>query len=135
MTSRRRPGGRSARLSGIFAADEQVFRFHPDGTVLDVLIKPAPGPEDAALLAGWLRREAPVRGVHTAHYELRGPRLSFTSHSHLRDEDVEVVGTWARGQLSLALSGRGWTLLARPFVRIGDGRAAPSAGQGRRRTG
>ncbi|SDN58161.1 hypothetical protein [Streptomyces wuyuanensis] len=56
-------------LSGIFSADVQVFRFYRDGTVLDVLVRPAPRPENAAANATWLRREVPIPGVRTARYE------------------------------------------------------------------
>ncbi|NUK87835.1 hypothetical protein [Streptomyces lunaelactis] len=44
MTSTRRHRERSSSLSGIFAAHLQVFRFYRDGTVLDVLVRPAPQP-------------------------------------------------------------------------------------------
>ncbi|MEU2259367.1 hypothetical protein ABZ557_03620 [Streptomyces sp. NPDC019645] len=42
----------------------QVFRFYPDGTVLDVLVRPAPRTENAATIATWLRRELRARTRH-----------------------------------------------------------------------
>ncbi len=113
---------RSTGLSGIFAADLQVFRFYRDGTVLDVLVRPAPGPRDAEDIARWLRREDPVAGVRTAHYEMQGRRVALTTRSHLRDEDVTVRGTWVNGSLSLSSTGPGWTTGPQDFVRLDGGR-------------
>ncbi|MEV6107982.1 hypothetical protein AB0M28_25245 [Streptomyces sp. NPDC051940] len=94
---------------GVFAAGIQVFRFYPDGVVLDVLVKPEPGREHGAQIAGWLRRESPPRGVHTARYELLDGVLTFRSPSHLRDgEVIECTGTWRGGELRLGFAGRGW---------------------------
>ncbi|MEI5006857.1 hypothetical protein RB196_05555 [Streptomyces sp. PmtA] len=80
----------------------QVFRFHPDGTVLGVLVRPAPRPENAATIATWLRREPPTPGVHPARYEQHGERVAFTTRGRLRDEEIEVRGTWSEGRLHWA---------------------------------
>jgi hypothetical protein len=96
----------------------QVFRFYPDGTVLDVLVRPAPAPGDARALAHWLRRESPRPGVHPARYTLRGSRLAFTTRGHLRDEEITVHGTWAAGRLTLSATGPGWGTGPRPFTRL-----------------
>ncbi|MFF4747311.1 hypothetical protein QRN89_20155 [Streptomyces chengbuensis] len=115
--TRRNRRQRPVRLSGIFSADVQVFRFYPDGTVLDVLVRPAPRPENAATIATWLRRELPTPGVHTARYEQHGERVAFT-RGHLRDEEIEVRGTWSEGRLALGLAGRGRGLAPRRFARL-----------------
>ncbi|MER6569009.1 hypothetical protein ABT288_23205 [Streptomyces sp. NPDC001093] len=105
-------------MSGIFAADLQVFRFYEDGTVLDVLVRPAPRPEDAEALARWLRRETPISGVHTAHFEQRGARIAFTTRGHLRPEEIRVRGTWSHGRLTLGLAGSGWEIKPQHFSRL-----------------
>lgn len=109
---------RAAPLSGIFASDLQVFRFYEDGTVLDVLVRPAPRPEDAEALARWLRREKPLSGVHTAHFEQRGARIAFTTRGHLRPEEIKVRGTWSHGRLTLGLTGVGWKIEPQLFSRL-----------------
>ncbi|MEU9393830.1 hypothetical protein AB0D86_28010 [Streptomyces sp. NPDC048324] len=109
---------RAAPLCGIFASDLQVFRFYEDGTVLDVLVRPAPRPEDAAALARWLRRETPLSGVHTARFEQRGARIAFTTYGHLRPEEIAVRGTWSYGRLTLGLKGVGWKIEPQLFSRL-----------------
>jgi hypothetical protein len=113
---KRRP--RPPALQGVFANGVQVFRFYPDGTVLDVLVKPAPGPESGAAVAHWLRRDEVIRGVHAARYERRGVDVSFTTRSHLKDEDIAVRGTWADGRLTLGQVGCGWKTEPRTYVRL-----------------
>ncbi|GAA2439511.1 hypothetical protein [Streptomyces macrosporus] len=115
---RRRTSRGPAPVVGIYAAGRQVFRFHPDGVVLDALVRPAPSPRDGAAIAGWLRRDNPLSGVHTARYDQRGPTIAFTTRSHLREEEVGVCGTWSRGRLTLSLAGQGWSIPARPFIRL-----------------
>lgn len=100
------------RLSGIFAADVQVFRFFPDCTVLDVLVKPAPGSEVGETIAGWLRKDAPIAGVHVSRYVIQRHNVSFTSRSHWGDWPVEVQGSW---------SGRSLTLNVRDGPRVKKG--------------
>ncbi|WP_049557855.1 hypothetical protein [Nonomuraea sp. SBT364] len=90
----------------------QVFRFYPDGVVLDVLVKPAPGPAEGRLVETWLRRDPLLGGVHLARYELSGGVVTFTARGHLRDEAVEVRGRWSGGRLVLD----GWAGVA--FQRI-----------------
>ncbi|MEV4891676.1 hypothetical protein AB0K48_20060 [Nonomuraea sp. NPDC055795] len=86
-------------LDGIYAGDEQVFRFYPDGLVLDVLVRPAPTPRSGALIATWLRREDPPAGVNTARYTRDGGAYTFETGSHLRDEQVVVRVTKAKDHL------------------------------------
>ncbi|MFE0074491.1 hypothetical protein ACFWYW_37095 [Nonomuraea sp. NPDC059023] len=86
-------------LDGIYAGDEQVFRFYPDGLVLDVLVRPAPTPQSGALIATWLRREDPPAGVHTARYTRDGGAYTFETTGHLRDEQVVVRATKAKDHL------------------------------------
>ncbi|WP_336208565.1 hypothetical protein [Nonomuraea sp. LPB2021202275-12-8] len=113
-----RKAGR-ARPSGIYAAEEQVFRFYPDGVVLDVLVKPSPGPAEGQAVATWLHREAePLGGVHLARYEISDGSISFTTRSHFRDESVEVRGSWSAGRLVLALREAGRWRTERDFPRI-----------------
>ncbi|MFG3309183.1 hypothetical protein [Streptomyces wuyuanensis] len=116
--SRRNRRRRPVPLSGIFSADVQVFRFHPDGTVLDVLVRPAPRPENAGAIATWLRREVRTPGVHTARYEQHGVHVAFTTRGHVRDEEIEVRGTWSKGQLTLGLARRGRETTPRRFARL-----------------
>ncbi len=119
-TSRHR--GRSRRIEGIFAADVQVFRFYPDGTVLDVLVKPAPGPDQAAAIERWLRPDTAPRGTHSSTYTLRGKQLSFTTRGHFDDARVTVQGTWRQDELVLDMAGGGRTLKALRFRRLDVGR-------------
>jgi hypothetical protein len=105
-------------LSGIYAADVQVFRFYPDGTVLDVLVKPPPGSEYGEAIAGWLRRENPPRGVYVSTYALKGHAVSFTSRSHFRDGPVQVQGTWANHRLTLDIRDGGSYQKQVLFTRI-----------------
>jgi hypothetical protein len=109
---------KQAGLSGIFAADVQVFRFYPDGTLLDVLIKPAPGPSQGEVIERWLRPESPPRGVHTTSYKLDGRRVSFTTRGHLKDEKITALGTWVKGVLTLDLTGQGWQRKGVQFTRL-----------------
>ncbi|MGX1882628.1 hypothetical protein [Streptomyces sp. NPDC055287] len=115
---RSRRGPRHPAPHGIFAAGVQVFRLYPDGTVLDVLVKPAPGHADGAAVARWLRREEVVPGVHTARYERQGAAISFTTRSHVRNEDIAVRGTWADGRLTLGMAGSCWKTAPRTFIRL-----------------
>lgn len=109
-------------LRGIFAADVRVFRFYPDGTVLAVLVKPAPGPEDAARIAEWLRPEDPPAGVAVAQYTLRGTRVAFTVPGRGREgEAVAVTGTWKRGALTLDMTGGGSRQLGVRFTLLANG--------------
>lgn len=75
---RQRARNRARPLSGVFAADTQVFRFYPDGTVLDVLVRPAPGHSDGETIARWLRRDNPLRGVHAVPDEQYGKHHART---------------------------------------------------------
>ncbi|WP_147472844.1 hypothetical protein [Streptomyces triticirhizae] len=115
--------GRRPRVEGIFASDIQVFRFYPDGTVLDVLVKPAPGPNQAAAIERWLRPGTAPRGVHRSTYTVDGRRLSFTTRSHVKEARVTVQGVWHGGELVLDLTGGGRTEKARRFRRLDTGRS------------
>ncbi|SOD60686.1 hypothetical protein SAMN06297387_102216 [Streptomyces zhaozhouensis] len=118
----RRTSGRAVRRPvGIFVADVRVLRLYPDGTVLDVLVKPAPGPGQAAAIARWLRPDNPMRGVHRGTYSLRGKRLSFTTRGHLHDGPVTVNGMWRGDELLLDITDGGRTVKARRFRRIDSG--------------
>ncbi|MBB5075496.1 hypothetical protein [Nonomuraea endophytica] len=86
-------------LDGIYAGEEQVFRFYPDGLVLDVLVRPAATPQSGALIATWLRREDPPASVHTARYTRDGGAYTFETRGHLRDEQVVVQVTKAKDHL------------------------------------
>ncbi|MFJ8077934.1 hypothetical protein ACIQ7Q_29430 [Streptomyces sp. NPDC096176] len=99
-----------------------MFRFYADGTVLDVLVRPAPQPTNAATLAGWLRKDNSLPGVHTARYVLEGDHVSFTTRGHYRDEEITVRGTWSRGALTLGIAGRGWEIGPRRFSRLDPAR-------------
>ncbi|GAA3890987.1 hypothetical protein [Streptomyces sedi] len=118
---RRTSRSAARRPVGIFAADVRVFRLYRDGTVLDVLVKPAPGPEQAAALARWLRPDNPMRGVHRSTYTLRGRRLSFATRGHLDGGIVTVDGIWNGDALLLDITGGGRTERARRFRRIDTG--------------
>ena len=110
---------RRARVpDGIFAADVQVFRFYPDGTVLDVLVKPAPGPADGALIASWLRADNPLNGVHRTTYRRTARRISFVAEDHVHGGTVEVTGTCRGDELVLDLRYRGRPLRDVRFRRI-----------------
>jgi hypothetical protein len=104
--------------NGIFAADVQVFRFYPDGTVLDVLVKPAPRPAQGALIASWLRPDNRLRGVHETRYGRAGRRISFSTEDHVHGGSVEVTGTCHGDELILDLRSRGRTLRDVRFRRI-----------------
>ncbi|MER7212492.1 hypothetical protein ABT340_36015 [Streptosporangium sp. NPDC000239] len=106
------------RPAEIHAAGEQVFRFFPDGVVLDVLVKPAPGPEEGRAIATWLNRDVPLGGVHVARYDLRDGVVSFTTRSHFLDGAVEARGTWRGGRLVLDLREAGRTRTGVVFTRI-----------------
>ncbi|KAB8161835.1 hypothetical protein FH609_020120 [Streptomyces sp. 3MP-14] len=123
MSPTRRGRGRLPRVEGIFASDIQVFRFFADGTVLDVLVKPAPGPDQAAAIEGWLRPGTAQRGVHRSTYAVSGGRLSFTTRSHVNEARITVQGVWRGGQLVLDLTGGGRVEKARRFQRIDVGRS------------
>lgn len=111
---RPRPG-----LSGIFAAGPQVLRFYPDGLVLDVLVRPAPGPAAGGLIESWLRRENPPPGVHEARFELRSGRVAFTTPSHFRADGTRTFrGTWRGGRLTLDTAGDGRRESAVVFTRL-----------------
>ncbi|MEV4332605.1 hypothetical protein AB0K02_19030 [Streptomyces sp. NPDC049597] len=116
--ARRRQRRKAPPLNAIFAADTQVFRFYPDGTVLDVLVRPAPQPSSAETLAGWLRRDNVIPGVHVARYVLEGEQVTFTTRGRYRDEEITVRGTWVRGVLTLGQVGRGWEIPPRRFQRF-----------------
>lgn len=103
VLSSRRRGHRKQNPYGIFVADVQVFRLYPDGTLLDVLVKPAPGPSVGETIARWLRRDRVLGGVFTTRYKLVGKDISFTSRSHFSDSPVEVRGTWHADHLHLDL--------------------------------
>ncbi|MEV6218587.1 hypothetical protein [Nocardia sp. NPDC051833] len=119
-SSRTRRGLSARGPSGIFAADVQVFRFYPDGTALDVLIKPAPTSADGPEIETWLRRESPVDGVHVTQYtRSAGNRLAFTSTSHLYNCIVEVDGIWSGRRMTLNLREGGRFQSAVRFERIG----------------
>ncbi|WP_157248839.1 hypothetical protein [Nonomuraea typhae] len=105
-------------LSGIYACDLQVFRFYPDGLALDVLVRPAPGPEQGPLIATWLRREAPPQGVHPARYTLAGGVYTFETRGHLRDEPVIVQVTKRRDHLLVDRRDGGRLQSDLRFVRI-----------------
>jgi hypothetical protein len=98
---------RRARPSGIYAADVQVFRFYPDGLVLDVLVKPAPNASIGPAIERWLRRESPPSGVHTARYTMSAHQISFTTPSHFGRGNVEVSGTWRADRLILRVRHHG----------------------------
>jgi hypothetical protein len=104
--------------NGIFGADQQVFRFYPDGTVLDVLVKPAPGPAQGALIASWLCPDNRLRGVHKTRYRRAGRRISFSAEDHIHGGAVEVTGTCHGDELILDLRSRGRTLRDVRFRRI-----------------
>ncbi|WP_157101931.1 hypothetical protein [Nocardia caishijiensis] len=119
-SSRVRRGRSSRRPSGIFAADVHVFRFYPDGTVLDVLIKSVPTSADAAVIETWLRKESVVAGVHLTHYTLTTDNcLTFTSTSHFRNCIVEVDGVWSAKRMTLNLREGGRLRRAVRFEKIG----------------
>ncbi|MFI6797132.1 hypothetical protein [Streptosporangium canum] len=105
---------------GIYAAEEQVFRFYPDGVVLDVLVKPAPGPAEGQVIATWLHREAPapLNGIHLAHYDFSDGFISFTTRSHFRDETVGVRGRWSANRLILDRRDGGRLRTGLHFLRI-----------------
>jgi hypothetical protein len=110
---------RRARVpDGIFAADVQVFRFYPDGTVLDVLVKPAPGLAEGPQIASWLRRENRLAGVHETRYRRIARRISFSAEDHVHGGSVEVSGTCRGDELTLDLRYRGGTLRNVHFRRI-----------------
>ncbi|MFE3462027.1 hypothetical protein ACFXKD_31170 [Nocardiopsis aegyptia] len=119
--ARSRRGRRDLGLVGIFAAGVQVFRFYPDGTVLDVLVKPPPDTRDAVAIDRWLRPGEAPAGVHTTRYTRRGHRISFTTRSHLGGAPISVSGTWSKGALRLTLTGDGRTGTQTPFRRLDDG--------------
>ncbi|MFC4562816.1 hypothetical protein ACFO4E_13195 [Nocardiopsis mangrovi] len=131
----RRSGRRVPALVGIFAEGVQVFRFYADGTVLDVLVEPAPGPRSGAVIARWLRREAPGPGVHSARYEQRGRDIAFTTRGHVGRGDIAVRGTWVDGRLTLSRAGEGWAVGPRLYTRLdgASGATRPGRGQGRPR--
>jgi hypothetical protein len=123
MTTRR------ARVpNGIFAADVQVFRFYPEGTVLDVLVKPAPGPAQGTLIASWLRRDNRLSGVHETRYRRVGRRISFSAQDHTNGGAVAVTGTYRGDELTLDLGYRGGTLWNVRFRRIWPATDAPDDG-------
>ncbi|MEU6711844.1 hypothetical protein ABZ897_10255 [Nonomuraea sp. NPDC046802] len=109
-----------SRPSGIYAAGLQVFRFYPDGVVLDVLVKPSPGPDEGQAVAAWLHRDAPtpLNGVHVARYTLFEGVISFTTRSHFHNGVVDVRGSWSRGRLTLDLRDAGRVQSGLRFVRI-----------------
>ncbi|MGH3392877.1 MAG: hypothetical protein ACRDOO_28755 [Actinomadura sp.] len=104
--------------NGIYTADVHVLRFYPEGAVLDVLVKPAPGPAQGALIASWLRSGNPLRGVHETRYRLAGRRISFSTEDHVHGGVVEVTGTCHDSELILDLQSRGRTLRDVHFQRI-----------------
>jgi hypothetical protein len=106
------------RLSGIYAADVQVFRFYPDGLVLDVLVKPAPDASQGPAIARWLRRESLLSGVHAARYAVSAHRISFTTPGHLGRGEVETSGTWRGGRLVLGARQDGRVTPPRQFRLI-----------------
>ncbi|MER5319229.1 hypothetical protein [Streptosporangium roseum] len=105
---------------GIYAAEEQVFRFYPDGVVLDVLVKPAPGPAEGQAIATWLHRDAPapLNGIHLARYDFSEGFISFTTRSHFRDEAVVVRGRWSADRLILDRRDGGRLRTGLRFLRI-----------------
>ncbi|WP_326819655.1 hypothetical protein [Streptosporangium sp. NBC_01756] len=109
-----------ARPFGIYAAEEQVFRFYPDGVVLDVLVKPAPRPAEGQAIAAWLHRKAsaPLSGVYLAHYEFSEGFISFTTRSHFRDEAIDVCGRWSVDRLILDRRDAGRLQTGLHFLRI-----------------
>lgn len=109
---------RPARLSGIYASDVQVFRFYPDGLVLDVLVKPAPDASHGPAIARWLRRESSLAGVHAARYVACGGRISFITPGHLGEGGVEMSGTWRAGRLVLRARNGGRAAPERSFRLI-----------------
>ncbi|MBA8949415.1 hypothetical protein ACFQU9_28580 [Actinomadura namibiensis] len=111
MTSRRAP-------QGIFAADVRVFRLYPDGTVLDVLVKPAPGPAEAALIATWLVPDPLPAGVHATRYTRDGRHIGFSTRDRIHGTDVEVTGTYRGDALLLDLRSPGRTLRQVRFRRL-----------------
>ncbi|HWD80693.1 MAG TPA: hypothetical protein VG497_17490 [Kribbella sp.] len=100
MTDSRR--GRVPR--GIYSAGEQVFRFAPDGVVLDVLVKPAPTAGQGPQLASWLRPG--LSGVHETTYVRTGRRISFSTVDHFTGAPVAVTGSCHGDELVLDLGGR-----------------------------
>lgn len=106
---------------GIFAADVQVFRFFPNGIVLDVLVKPAPGPEHGALIASWLRPDTRNSAVHKTRYDRVGHRISLLTEDHFRGGVVEVSGSCSRDELILDLQARDRTQRQVRFRRIWPG--------------
>ncbi len=124
---RQRARNRARPLSGIFAADTQVFRFYPDGTVLDVLVRPAPSRGDGETIARRLHRDNPLRGVHAVPYEQHGKTIGFTTRGHPRDDAITVRGTWSHGRLVLNPAGQGWQTGPQLFAR------ATAAGRPRNR--
>jgi hypothetical protein len=123
--ARSRRGRSGPGLEGIFAADVQVFRFYPDGTVLDVLVKPPPSPRDAVAVDRWLRPGDAPRGVHTTRYTRHGHRIAFTTRDHLSGAPVPVRGTWSKGNLRLTLTRAGRRGAETLFRRLDGG--APDA--------
>ncbi|WP_180903353.1 hypothetical protein [Nonomuraea indica] len=109
-----------ARPSGIYAAGEQVFRFYPDGVVLDVLVKPAPGPAEGQAIAAWFHREAPapLNGIYVARYDFSEGSISFTTRSHFRDETVDMHGSWSAGRLILDRRDGGRLQAGLHFLRL-----------------
>ncbi|MFE4459483.1 hypothetical protein ACFROC_19180 [Nocardia tengchongensis] len=119
-SSRSRRGETRCGLSGIYAADVRVFRFYPDGAVLDALIKPAPTSADVPVIETWLRRESVPAGVHITRYTLSaGNRVAFTSASHFDNCMVEVDGVWSGRHMTLNLREGGRVQSAVRFERIG----------------
>ncbi|MFC4007888.1 hypothetical protein ACFOY2_11680 [Nonomuraea purpurea] len=114
-----RQRGRS-RPSGIYAAGPQVFRFYPDGVVLDVLVKPPPGPDEGQAVAAWLHRDAPapLNGVHVARYDFSEGAISFTTRSHFHNGVIDLRGSWRRDYLTLDLRDAGRVQPGLRFVRI-----------------
>lgn len=117
--------------NGIFAADVQVFRFYPEGTVLDVLVKPPPGPDSGALIASWLRRDSPVRGVHETTYQRVGRRISFSTVDHVHGGVVEVTGGCHGDELILDLRSPGRARRHLRFQRIWPPAGTSGAAPGR----
>lgn len=113
---------------GIYTADVRVFRFYPEGTVLDVLVKPAPGPAQGALIATWLRPDNPLGGVHETRYRLAGGRISFSTEDRVHGGVVTVTGTCHGGELILDLQSRGRTLRDVRFRRIWPTTDMPGVG-------
>lgn len=109
---------RSRVPDGIFAGDERVLRLYPDGTALHVIIKPAPGVDEGARIATWLRKGNHLDGVRETPYARNGDRVTLSTTDPISGLPMEITGTSRGDELTLDLKMPGRQLRGVTFYRI-----------------